>query len=318
MIRITFLEPAYLWLLLLVPLVAVAHLYFLRYTKRKAMQFANFAVLRRATGQRFITRNHLLLALRLSIIVLAVLGAARTVAWYDGNANENEYVIALDTSASMAAQDFAPDRLTVAKEQARAFIDTLDPDTRVGLVTFSGVTFIEQTLTTDRAALKDALDKVTIEASGTDIPGAVITSTNLLVTTERGRAIILITDGSNTIETFESRGLQRAAGYAAANRVRINTIAVGSDTGPIGYLPTFYNLTAAYDTSNLEYLSNYTGGSSYNALNPAELAGAYDQIQSDTLASTLSYDLSGILFGLALILLVMEWVMGSTRFRALP
>ncbi len=319
MVSVTFLEPVFLWLLLAAPIAIVAHLYFLRYAKRRALAFANFAVLRRATGQRFIARNNLLLVLRVLVIILAALAVARTTIWYDGASNENEYVIAIDTSASMAARDFTPTRLDAAKRDAAAFIEALDPDTRVGLVSFSGVSFIEQPLTTDRDALRASLEDLEIEASGTDIPGAVITSANLLATTERGRAIILITDGSNTIETFESRGLQRAVGYARTQRVRISAIGVGTrDAGPIGYLPSYYNVTAAYNIDNLAFLANETGGTRYEAADEASLAAAYAAIRSDVTASTLSYDATGVLMSLAMLVLLAEWILANTRFRSLP
>ena len=319
MVSLTFGRPEFLWLLIAAPIAVIAHLYFLRHAKRRALQFANFAVLRRATGHRYLARNHLLLILRILVIVLATLAVARATVWYDGAADENEYVIAIDTSASMAARDFSPDRLAAAKREALSFIDSLDADTRVGLVSFSGVSFIEEPLTTDRGVVRDALGRIEIEASGTDLPGAIITSVNLLATTERGRAILLITDGSNTIETFESRGLQRAAAYAIAHRVRVSTIGIGiAGAGPIGYLPTYYNVSATYNSDNLQYLANATGGSHHDATDEAGLRAAYGEVLSGRVPSTLAYDATGVLMGLALALLVLEWVLASTRFRSLP
>jgi Ca-activated chloride channel family protein len=319
MVSVTFLEPVYLWLLLAVPLIFVAHLYFLRNAKRRAMQFANFAALKRATGTKYVARNQVLLILRIAIVVLATLGVARTIVWYEGASDANEYIITIDTSASMAARDLAPDRLSVAKRQALAFVDSLDADTRVGVVSFSGVSFIEEPLTDDRSKVRDAISRLEIEASGTDIPGAIITSANLLATTERGRMIILVTDGSNTISTFESDGLRRASGYAQTQRVRITTIGVGTPgSGPIGYLPTFYNVSAAYNADNLAYLANATGGEHWQALDEAQLAAAYAEIRTGATSSTLTYDATGILMACAVLLLLVEWVLGNTRYRSLP
>ncbi len=319
MVSITFLQPVYLWLLLAVPLIFVAHLYFLRNAKRRAMQFANFAALKRATGTKYVARNQVLLIVRIAIVVLATFGVAQTIIWYDGSADANEYVITIDTSASMAAHDLEPDRLTVAKRHALDFVDSLDADTRVGVVSFSGVAFIEQPLTKDRGDIRDAISRLEIEASGTDIPGAVITSVNLLATTERGRMIILITDGSNTIQTFESDGLRRASGYAQTQRVRITTIGVGQPgSGPIGYLPTFYNVSAAYNDDNLAYLANETGGAHWQAIDEEQLAAAYENIRSGATSSTLTYNATGLFMGLAVLLLLVEWVLGNTRYRSLP
>ena len=46
-------------------------------------------------------------------------------------------VLVLDVSDSMNATDVAPDRLSAAETAARAFLDELPPDFRVGLTTFA-------------------------------------------------------------------------------------------------------------------------------------------------------------------------------------
>ncbi|MDD9952908.1 MAG: VWA domain-containing protein [Candidatus Woesearchaeota archaeon] len=319
MVSVTFTNPEYLWFLVMLPVLVAAHFFILRHTKRKALKFANFVVLKRATGQKYITKNYTILVLRLCIVLCAVLAVSQTIIWYEGETNENEYVIALDTSASMAAKDFQPTRMAAAISYAKEFVEVLDRNTRVGLVSFSGVTFIEQPLTNDKKDLRDSLDDFEISAAGTDIPGATITSTNLLINAEKGRAVILITDGSNTIETFHSKSLQRATQYAKINRVKIHTIGVGTDTNaPIGYLPTYYNVSATYNDENLQYISNATGGDHYRAFSEEELAAAYKDIQSAEKTSTLKLDTTPGLMLITLILILVEWILLSTRFRMLP
>lgn len=319
MASIAFGNPEYLWFLLALPLLIVTHFFLLRYAKRKAMKFANFSALKRATGERYITKNYTVLALRILIILCAVLAVAQTTVWYEGTINQNEYVIALDTSASMSTEDVPPSRLEAAKRYAAEFAQALPGSTQVGLVSFSGVTFIEQPLTTDRGDFLEGLERMEISASGTDIPGAIITSTNLLLTAERGRAIILISDGSNTIETFQSDSLRRASGYAAANRVKIYTIGVGTELdAPIGYLPTYYNVSSTYNQDNLIFIANATGGRHYPAADEESLALAYADIKAANQTSTLSLDLSGGLMLLTLALILLEWGLISTRFRLLP
>lgn len=319
MVTITFGSPEYLWFLLALPLLFATHFLLLRHTKRKALSFANFRVLKRATGNRYITKNYTVLLIRLAVITFAVLAVAQTVIWYEGETNENDYVIALDTSASMSAQDIPPSRLDAAKLYAREFAEALDGQTRLGLVSFSGITFIEWPLTKDRGNIISSLEEIEFEASGTDIPGAIITSTNLLVNTEKGRAIVLITDGSNTIETFQSRSVQRAVQYANVNRVKIYTVGVGTpNTDPIGYLPRYYNVSSVYNTENLQYIANATGGEFYDASSEEALMRAYEDIRAAERTSTLSFDLTPGLMLLALLLIMVEWGLVNTRFRMLP
>jgi Ca-activated chloride channel family protein len=209
--------------------------------------------------------------------------------------------------------------MDAAKEYAAGFIEALDSHTRVGIVSFSGITFIESTLTTDRGELMDTLERIEVQASGTDIPGAIITSTNVLTASERGRAIILLTDGSNTIETFTSRSVQRATQYAALNHVKIYAIGIGTpDQAPLGYLPTYYNVSAAYNPDNLRAIANATGGKHYEARNGEELQAAYEDIRAADKVSTIKTDLTPGLMLIALLLLMLEWGLINTHFRSIP
>jgi Ca-activated chloride channel family protein len=319
MVSITFERPEYLWFLLALPLLVVTHFYLLRHAKRKALAFANFSALKRALGTRYITKNYTMLAVRLLIVAVATLAVAQTVLWYESDTNENDYVITLDTSASMSAQDILPSRLEAAKAYAGRFLDALDARTRAGLVSFSGITFIEQPLTEHRGDLSSSLEEIELSASGTDIPGAIVTSVNLLASTEKGRAVILISDGSNTIETFQSKSLQRAVQYAKLNRVKVYTIGVGTPDGsPIGYLPSYYNVSASYNADNLEYIANATNATYYAARNDVELERAYADIKASDKRSTLRFDLTPGLMLIALALILVEWGLISTRFRLLP
>lgn len=319
MVSITFDNPQYLWFLFAVPFLIVTHFFLLRYNKRRALRFANFVALKRVTGERLITKNHTILAIRILIIICAILAVAQTTLWYEGVTNENEYIITLDTSASMTAEDIPPTRIDAAKEYAQQFIENLDSHTQAGLVSFSGVTFIEEPLTLDHDNVYTSLERIQPTASGTDIPGAVITSVNMLSASERGRAIILITDGSNTIEAFNSRSIQRATGYANLHHVKIYTIGVGTQNStPLGYLPTYYNVSATYNDDALQFIANETGGKYYKAEDTQQLSEAYTDIRAADKTSTVKRELTPGLMLTCLFLLMLEWGLLNTRFRTLP
>jgi Ca-activated chloride channel homolog len=319
MVSITFAQPHYLWFLFAVPFLIVTHFFLLRHAKRKALRFANFIALKRVTGERLITKNYTILLLRTFIIICAILAVSQVTVWYQGDTNENEYVIALDTSASMTATDIVPTRLDAAKLYGQNFVDSLDSNTRVGLVSYSGVTFIEQVLTKDRTAVRESLDVIESTASGTDIPGAIITSTNMLTAVDRGRAIILISDGSNTIEDFHSKSIERAINYANTYHVKIYTIGVGTKgNAPLGYLPQYYNVSATYNSDNLKYIANATGGAYYDAVSEEQLEAAYNDIKAADKLSMLKIDLTSGLTMICLLLILVEWGLINTRFRSLP
>lgn len=319
MAQLTFENPTLLWLLFVLPLFWMTHFYFLRHTKRNAMKFANFRVLKRITGKKLITRNYTVLFVRSFIILFAIIAASQAVFFYEGQTNENAFIIALDSSASMQAQDIQPTRLEAAKNNAVLFLDGIQGTSSYGLVTFSGVTLVEETLTEDKNRVRTAIQAVEpIQAGGTDIPGAIITATNLLVGTEKGKVVVLVTDGSNTLETFTSESIQQGVNYAKENQVMVHTIGIGSTQGPLGYLPQYYNISPVYNEQNLEYIANQTGGEYVQAVTGEELLEAYTSIAGESQTALIRRELAPGLMALVLLLLFLEWGLISTRFRSIP
>jgi Ca-activated chloride channel family protein len=317
--QLTFESPANLWFLAAIPLFAVAHFFFLRYAKRRALLFANFRALKRVTGKNLVTRNYLLLTLRLVILLLVVLAVSGATLWYEGRSNNNDFVLAIDSSSSMTAQDIKPTRIDAAKSDAQLFVDALTSEARIGVVTFSGIALIDTVPISDKIEVKKVIANIeTLKAGGTDIPGAIITSTNLLLDNTKGRAIILLTDGSNTIETFLDASMQRAVTYAKEHHVTIHTIGVGTNLGPIGYLPEYYNVSAVYNEENLVQIANATGGTYAKAESAEQLLTAFQTIVDNTDTQLLRRDLRPPLMLAALVLILIEWLLINTRFRRFP
>jgi len=242
------------------------------------------------------------------------------VLWYESDSNKNDFVIAIDTSASMSAEDLVPTRLEAAKEDAIRFVDIMQTDSKIGLVTFSGVTFVNQILTKKHFEVTEAIKKIDIvRAGGTDLPGAIITSTNLLVNSDRGKTIILLSDGSSTAGTFLEDSVKQAIAYALDNHVLIHTIGTGTETDePIGYIPEYYNISAVYNEEILQDISTSTGGNYYHAADNQLLLEAFKNLEEESERAILHLNLSFGLMMLATIMLLFEWGLINTRFRRIP
>ncbi|MGV8150117.1 MAG: VWA domain-containing protein [Candidatus Woesearchaeota archaeon] len=316
---LTFENPQYLWYLLSIPLLIVSHYAFLKYSRRKAMRFANFEALKKVTDQKIMTKNHTVLLVRMIILFSLILAIAETTLWYEGLTNENDFIIAIDSSSSMTAQDLSPNRFEAAKEYSGQFIDRIQSDSEIGLITFSGASFIEKIPARDKTALKLAVNDIEIaHVGGTNIPDAIVTSTNMLLSSDKGRTIILLTDGSNTASYFIRDPIGESVKYAQLNNVKIYTLGLGSESGPIGYLPEYYNISAVYDENVLFRIANETGGRYYDAKNNDQLQNAFADILRTSNEAFIGIDLGPGLLILALALLFLEWGLISTRFRAMP
>ena len=155
-----FLYPNFLLLLLLVPFFVFVYFFSIAYNKKKAVLFANFEAMERFYDVEFFSKNFLALYVNLAILVLLVFSLAGTSVALNIDTSAFSYVIAVDTSDSMATTDVFPDRLNAAKIAAKDFVDLLPLGVEVGVVAFSGDSLVIQELDTSKLKTKMAIDNV--------------------------------------------------------------------------------------------------------------------------------------------------------------
>lgn len=112
-----------------------------------------------------------------------------------------DLLIALDVSRSMLAQDVEPNRLEFAKQKIRQLVNSLSCE-RVGLILFSGSTFMHCPLTKDYNAFfmfLDHIDAETISAGTTALDQAIglALKTYNAMGDRRNKLLILFTDGED-------------------------------------------------------------------------------------------------------------------------
>lgn len=232
---LSFKDPLFLLLLVLVP-VAIA----LRILREKrgdgALVVSTLTPVARVAPSWRVRFRHLPFALALLgyaglVVSLARprLGLERTESWTEGV----DIFVALDASGSMAAEDFKPkNRFHVAKACTRAFIEGR-PSDRVGLLVFAGRSRTVSPLTTDRAMVLDRLAglKLGDQGDGTAIGLALGNAlARLKPSKAKSRVIVLVTDGGNNAGEIDP---DTAAGVAKALGVRVYTVGVGTNTGPV-------------------------------------------------------------------------------------
>ncbi len=232
-----FTAPQALWLLFLVPVLALAGVILGIRDRRDRARFAEPSLYRVISRSTSTNRRRLRFALFLCGMAFLVLALSRPrfgtrveIVRRSGA----DVVIALDTSYSMLAEDIKPNRIRQAKFEIGRLIENLQGD-RVGIVAFSGHAAVQCPLTTDYAAartLLEAMDVGIISEAGTNIADAIKASTALL---ERASAaagesqlVVLFTDG----ESLDGNP-QVAARDAAARDIRIFTVGIGTTGGEI-------------------------------------------------------------------------------------
>ena len=308
--EINFANPQYLWFLLSIFVLIFSHSIIFKNTQKKALKFANFEAIARVTGNSFIKKNTFLLVFRITILTLVVLSVSGTSITYIGKTTESNYVLALDTSASMLVEDIKPNRFDASKETLKSFLDLLPRTTKVGLLTFSGINIIESPLESDLNKINNIIDNLKIsEIAGTDIGNAIVTSSNVLISEkdEKSKVIVLITDGQSNIGV----PVEEAVNYANKNNIIVNTIGIGTEEGGsfIGV-----DVKSKIDEGQLKQIAERTSGLYFGAETSEKLIDSLKQI-TELNRRKISFDLSFSFLFLALILLFIEWGLINTKFK---
>jgi hypothetical protein len=182
-------------------------------------------------------RRSLLLLLQLLALAAIVFALARPLIATRSLA-AGSAVIIIDSTASMSARDEdGRTRLERAKEIAREMIEGLS-DNRAALIEISSRVTVRSALTTDRAALRSAIEDIT----ETDAAGNLADALQLaeqIAKTERDSSIVVISDGGGSIETTQ----QKSAGVA------VRFVRVGQRQNNIGIVAM--NWRAAQDRREL-------------------------------------------------------------------
>jgi Ca-activated chloride channel family protein len=284
MMGVTFANPEWFFLLLLVPAFVVW------YWRRNRHQLVElnvssirvFQSMPRSWRQRF---RHALFVLRLLAFGLLVVALARPQSTSRGenvNTEGIDIILATDISGSMLAEDFRPNRIEAAKKVATDFIDGRSTD-RIGLVVFSGESFTQCPLTLDHAVVKSLLSQVKsgMIEDGTAIGMGLATAVSRLKESKaKSRVIILLTDGVNNRGFIDPL---TAAGIAQSFGIRVYTIGVGT----VGMAPypvqtpfgvQYQNMPVEIDEGLMEKIADQTGGKYFRATDNRKLKAIYDEI----------------------------------------
>ena len=227
-----FANPTYLWLLLLVLLLAVVyHVWAFKRSKRMA-RFGDKELLRQLvpgySRYRPLLKFYLMEA-ALALIVVIVARPQMGTKLSKDRREGIEAMIAMDISNSMLAEDAAPSRLERSKRLVEDLLNRFTND-KIGLVVFAGDAFVQLPITADYISAKLFLDNISpslIGTQGTDIAKAIdLSQQSFSRNSKFGKAIIIITDGEN-----HEGGAEEMARKAEKAGIRVFILGIGSTKG---------------------------------------------------------------------------------------
>ena len=285
-----FVHPELLWLLLLLPVLAILRG---RRGPAPALIFSSISLARSIAGNRKASPGRLLGILRLTAIGLVIIGMARPQ-W--GNttteieASGIDILLAVDISGSMEARDFtlqgrAANRLDVVKSVVATFIKER-PNDRIGLVAFAGRPYMVCPLTLDHDWLQQRLDslKTGMVEDGTAIGSAIASGVNRLRERDsKSRIQILLTDGMNNAGKVSPL---TAAEAAETLGIKVYTIGAGTrGEAPMPVQDQFgrkrlMRVKVDIDEESLNKVAEITGAKYFRATDTRSLEKIYKEINA--------------------------------------
>ena len=157
----TFTWPGMLWLLSLVPVLALINVLVLRRRRRFAQRYASLFRTADASGRGPGFRRYVPMGLFLLGVTVSILALARPSGSFMSLAQRGTVVLSVDISGSMRARDIKPTRMDAVKEAARTFVKVQPRGIRFGIVAFSGTAILVQPPTSDKNLALAAIERLT-------------------------------------------------------------------------------------------------------------------------------------------------------------
>jgi Ca-activated chloride channel family protein len=285
--KMTFLNPEFFWLFILIPAV-IAWQIWKRKEQTATLKISSLkgfkntkSVLTKIKPMLFVFR---LLALSSLIIAMA---RPRTVDVSSKTKTTKgiDIVMSVDVSGSMLAKDFKPNRMEALKDVAENFVKGR-PNDRIGLVVYASEAYTKSPVTSDKAVVMDAIRSIKYDnvlQDGTGIGMGLTTAINRLKDSKaKSKIVILMTDGVNNSGFIEP---QTASDIAQQYGIKVYTIGIGSNgmaDFPYAIAPNgqflFRMMKVEIDETLLRSIAKNTGGKYFRAYSNQKLESIYNEI----------------------------------------
>ncbi|QBZ97046.1 vWA domain-containing protein [Flavobacterium sangjuense] len=285
--EISFLNPEFFWLFLLLPVAVLWQIW-----KRKQQS----ATLKISSVKGFKAQKSLLAKLKPFLFVLRLLALSSLIiamarprkvdiSSQTKSTKGIDIVMAIDVSGSMLAKDLKPNRMEALKKVAENFAEGR-PNDRIGIVVYASEAYTKTPVTSDKAIVQQAIQSIkydNILQDGTGIGMGLTTAVNRLKDSKaKSKVIILLTDGVNNAGFIEP---ETASQIAKEYGIKVYTIGIGTNGNamfPYAYAPNggflFRMMPVEIDVNLLQTIARNTGGKYFRASSNSKLESIYKEI----------------------------------------
>ncbi len=285
--KVSFLNPEFFWLLLLLP-VAIAWIFYKRKEQTATLKISSVKGFKNSKSLLVKLKPYLfvLRLLALSSLIIA-LARPRTVDVSSDTKTTKgvDIVMAIDLSSSMLAKDLKPNRMEALKEVATKFVENR-PNDRIGIVVYAGEAYTKTPVTSDKAIVQEAIKDIKFDnviQDGTAIGMGLSTAVNRLKDSKaKSKVIILLTDGVNNAGFIEP---ETASQIAKEFVIKVYTVGIGSNgmaEFPYAVAPNgdfiYKMMKVEIDEQLMKNIAINSGGRYFRATSNSKLESIYNEI----------------------------------------
>lgn len=284
---VTFLNPQFFWLFLLLP-VAIAWYFFKRKAQAPTLKISSIKGFQ-GKSSLLAKLQPVLFGMRMLALSALIVAMARPRTVDISNKTKTtrgiDIVIAVDVSGSMLAKDLKPNRMEALKRVATNFVEER-PNDRIGLVVYAAEAYTKTPVTSDKAVVEEAINSIKYDNTlqdGTGIGMGLTTAVNRLKDSKaKSKVIILLTDGVNNAGFIEP---ETASDIAEQYGIKVYTIGIGTNgmaEFPYAIAPNgqflFRMMQVEIDEKLMQNIARKTGGKYFRATSNNKLQQIYNEI----------------------------------------
>lgn len=285
--NVTFLNPEFFWLFVLLPVA----LLWLVWKRKQQTPTLKISSLKGFQGSRSVlaTLKPILFVFRIIALSAIIVAMARPRTVDISNKTKTtkgiDIVMAIDVSGSMLAKDLKPNRMESLKRVASGFVNERVND-RIGLVVYAAEAYTKAPVTSDKAVVLGAINSIKYDnvlQDGTAIGMGLTTAVNRLKDSKaKSKIIILMTDGVNNAGFIAP---DTAADIASQYGIKVYTIGIGTNgmaEFPYAIAPNgqflFRMMQVEIDEQMMKTIARKTGGKYFRATGNSKLVQIYNEI----------------------------------------
>ena len=285
--KLTFLNPEFFWLFLLIP-IAIVWIYWKKNQQSATLKMSSLSGFK-GTESYLTKLKPILNVLRILALCSLIIAMARPRTVDVSNKTKTtkgiDIVMAIDVSGSMLAKDLKPNRMEALKLVAADFVKER-PNDRIGLVVYASEAYTKTPVTSDKPIILEAIKSIkydTVLQDGTGIGMGLATAVNRLKDSKaKSKVIILLTDGVNNAGFIEP---ETASNIAKQYGIRVYTVGIGSNgmaMSPYAISPQgkllFQMMKVEIDEQLMKNIARATDGKYFRATSNNKLAEIYASI----------------------------------------